>query len=155
MTKPGTAAVREGFSDREVPDDGATITHYLCIGCPLGCRLEVEEDAEGSIVEVRGFSCRKGKVFAEREHTDPRRMVTTTVAVRGGRWPRLPVRTTTEIPKNRVRDVIEVLRLVRVISPIKLGEVIVANVADTGVDIVASRDLPLAHEVRYSWSHDD
>ena len=61
------------------------VTHYLCIGCPLGCRLEVEEDLDGSVVEVRGHSCRKGKTFAEREHHDPRRMVTTTVAVEGGR----------------------------------------------------------------------
>ncbi len=58
------------------------VTHYLCIGCPLGCRLEVEEDQTGSVVEVRGHSCRKGKTFAEREHHDPRRMVTSTISVR-------------------------------------------------------------------------
>ena len=52
------------------------ITHYLCIGCPLGCRLEVEAE-EGTVVEVRGFSCKRGKEYAEREHTDPRRLVST------------------------------------------------------------------------------
>lgn len=120
------------------------ITHYLCIGCPLGCRLEVEEDDEGNIVEVRGFSCRKGKRFAEREHTDPRRMVTTTVAVDGGRWSRLPVRTVSEVPKDRVWDVIRALRSVRMEAPVRMGEVVAADVCGTGVDVVASRDMPVA-----------
>ena len=51
---------------RAEPDD-ARITHYLCIGCPLGCRLEVEEGLEGAIVEVRGFSCKRGERFARQE----------------------------------------------------------------------------------------
>lgn len=123
-------------------DGELRLTHYLCIGCPLGCRLEVEEDADGQIVEVRGFSCRKGKVFAEREHTDPRRMVTTTVGIEGARWARLPVRTTTEVPKDRIRDVIEVLHPVTVRAPVEIGHVIVADVLGTGVDIVATRSLP-------------
>ena len=120
-----------------------TITHYLCIECPLGCRLEVEEDADGSIVEVRGFSCLKGKKFAEREHTDPRRMVTTTVAVSGGLWPRLPVRTVAAVPKDRVWEAIGLLRPIAVDAPISMGDVIVANIAGTGVDVVASRDMPV------------
>jgi CxxC motif-containing protein len=124
------------------PQAEGTITHYLCIECPLGCRLEVEEDADGSIVEVRGFSCRKGKKFAEREHTDPRRMVTATVAIGGGMWPRLPVRTTTAVPKDRIWDVVKVLRSISVQSPVLVGDVIVADIAGTGVDVVASRDMP-------------
>ncbi len=118
------------------------IYHYLCIECPLGCRIEVEEDADGNIVDVRGYACNKGKTFAEREHTDPRRMVTTTVAVHGGLWPRLPVRTTTAVPKDRVWAVVELLRPVSVESPVRMGEVVFADIAGTGVDVVASRDMP-------------
>lgn len=118
------------------------ITHYLCIECPLGCRLEVEEGPDGSVVEVRGFSCKKGIKFAEREHIDPRRMVTATVAVSGGLWPRLPVRTTREVPKDRVWDVVAALRTISVESPVSLGDVVAADVAGTGVDVVASRDMP-------------
>ncbi len=124
-------------------DSDPAITHYLCIGCPLGCRLEVEEDADGAVVEVRGFSCRKGKVFAEREHTDPRRMITTTVAVSGGRWARLPVRTATEVPKDRLWEVVRLLQPVSVVAPVAMGDVIVADIAGTGVDVVASRDMPV------------
>ena len=121
---------------------GDLTTTYLCIGCPLGCRLEVEEDEAGGIVEIRGFSCRKGKTFAEQEHTDPRRMVTTTVAVNGGLWARLPVHTTREVPKNQVWGVIEVLRDVRVAAPVYLGDIIVSGVLGTDVDVIASRDMP-------------
>jgi CxxC motif-containing protein len=120
------------------------VTHYLCIGCPLGCRLEVEEDQEGSVVEVRGHSCRKGKTFAEREHHDPRRMVTTTVAVEGGRWSRLPVHTTAEVPKQSVHDVVRTLRTVQLIAPVERGKVVVSDVLGTGVDVVASRPMPVA-----------
>lgn len=116
---------------------------YLCIGCPLGCRLEVDE-AGGDIVEVRGFSCRLGKEFATQEHTDPRRLVTTTVAVDGARWPRLPVKTTGTVPKGLVRDVCRTLSLVRVSAPVRLGDVVAADVLGTGVDVVATRDLPAA-----------
>ena len=86
------------------------ITTYLCIGCPLGCRLELEETDDHEIVEVRGFSCKKGERFAIEEHTDPRRMVTTTVAVEDGIFPRLPVRTAEPVPKALVRRVCEELR---------------------------------------------
>lgn len=114
---------------------------YLCIGCPLGCRLEVDE-AEGDIVEVRGFSCRLGKEFAVQEHTDPRRLVTTTVGVDGARWPRLPVKTTGTVPKALVREVCRALAHVRVRAPVRLGDVVIADVLGTGVDVVATRDLP-------------
>jgi CxxC motif-containing protein len=117
-----------------------TITHYLCIGCPLGCRLEVEEAAD-EIVEIRGFSCKKGKEYAEQEHTDPRRMVTTTVMIIDGLWPRLPVRTAQAIPRNRVRAVCEALRDITIFAPVKIGQVVAANILDTGIDVVASRDM--------------
>ena len=57
------------------------ITEYLCINCPLGCHLEVEEDEKDNIVDVRGWGCKRGDKYARQEHTDPRRMVTTTVSM--------------------------------------------------------------------------
>ncbi len=117
-----------------------TITHYLCIGCPLGCRLEVEDEQE-QIVAIRGFACKLGKEYALREHTDPRRMVTTTVAIDGGLWARLPVKTTAPVPKGRVQDVCAALRRVRVIAPVELGEIIVSDILGTGADVVATRPM--------------
>jgi CxxC motif-containing protein len=118
---------------------------YLCIGCPLGCRLEVEEE-EGAIVEVRGFACKRGKEYAEQEHIDPRRMVTTTVRILNARWARLPVRTTTSVPKDRVRAVCQALSRIAVNTPVHMGDVILRNVLDTGADVVASRNMPTGNE---------
>ncbi len=124
------------------PDDQRTTFGYLCIGCPLGCRLEVDEDPTGDIVEVRGFSCRLGREFAVQEHTDPRRLVTTTVAVDGGRWPRQPVKTTAAVPRGSVRAVSQALAGVRLTAPVGLGDVVATDVAGTGVDVVATRSMP-------------
>jgi CxxC motif-containing protein len=114
----------------------------LCIGCPLGCRLEVDEDSHGDIVEVRGSSCRKGDRYAEQEHTDPRRAVTTTVAITGGLWPRLPVKTDGEIPKDLVRLACDELRRIRLRAPVGMGDVVVEDLLHTGCSVVASRSMP-------------
>ncbi|MEZ5143525.1 MAG: DUF1667 domain-containing protein [Acidimicrobiales bacterium] len=121
--------------------DGTTTYSYLCIGCPLGCRLELDEDADGSIVEIRGSSCRRGDRYAVQEHTDPRRLVTTTVAIDGARWPRLPVKTVGEIPRDRVREAVAALAQVRVTAPVRLGDVVLADLLETGCPVVATRDL--------------
>jgi len=121
--------------------DALQTTGYLCIGCPLGCRLEVDEDSHGDIVEIRGSSCRRGDRYAEQEHTDPRRGVTTTVAIRGGMWPRLPVKTAGEIPKDQVLAASAALRHVRVSAPVKIGDVILRDLLGTGCDVVATRDM--------------
>ncbi|MEZ5380236.1 MAG: DUF1667 domain-containing protein [Microthrixaceae bacterium] len=119
-----------------------SVTAYLCIGCPLGCRLELEETDDHQVVEVRGFSCKKGERFAVQEHTDPRRMVTTTVAAEGGLYPRLPVRTVEPVPKHLVGAVCEALREVTVACPVGMGDVVLHDALGTGTNVVASRDLP-------------
>jgi CxxC motif-containing protein len=123
------------------PED--SVTTYLCIGCPLGCRLEVEEGADHEIVEVRGFSCKKGERFARQEHVDPRRTVTTTVGVLDGALARLPVRTVEPVPKDLVTSLCEELRGVTVEAPVRMGDVVLTDALGTGIDVVATRDLPI------------
>jgi CxxC motif-containing protein len=119
-------------------------THeYLCTGCPLGCRLEVDV-VDGDIVEVRGFDCKRGDRYARQEHTDPRRPLSTTVAIRGASLPRLPVRTSEPIPKGRVAEVARALRDVDVRAPVQRGQVIVADVLGTGVYAIGTRARPAA-----------
>jgi CxxC motif-containing protein len=120
--------------------DAPEVYAYLCIGCPLGCRVELDE-AQGEVLEVRGNSCKKGEEFARQEHIDPRRMVTTTVTVTGALWPRLPVKTSGAVPKAMVADVCRTLRQVRVHAPVTLGDVVMSDVLGTGIDVVATRDM--------------
>ena len=117
---------------------------FVCIGCPMGCRLEIEDNEAGDVVEVRGWGCKKGKVYGEEEHTDPRRMVATSVRIKGGAWGRVPVKTSGSIPKTMVREVSRAVRGIEVEAPIKMGTVVLANVLGTGVDIVTTRDMERA-----------
>lgn len=113
---------------------------YLCTGCPLGCRLEVDAVA-GDVIEVRGFSCKRGERYGRQEHVDPRRPVSTTVWVEGAAIRRVPVRTTDAIPKGLVVAVAEALRGIRVTAPVQRGDVVLADVLDTGIDVIVTRDL--------------
>lgn len=118
-----------------------TTSTYLCIGCPLGCRLEVDEGADGEIVEVRGFACKRGDDYARQEHHAPQRTVTTTVAVSGARWQRLPVRSRAPVPKQMVVPICQALRTLQVDAPVTLGQTIASNILGSGVDIVAARTM--------------
>jgi len=122
---------------------GGEVEHrtYLCTGCPLGCRLEVDA-VDGDVVEVRGFSCKRGDAYARQEYTDPRRPLATTVAVRGGRWPRLPVKSAEALPKALLPDVAAYLHTLHLDAPVKLGDVVAHDVLGSGIDVVATRDLP-------------
>lgn len=116
---------------------------YVCINCPLSCSLELFEE-DGEVLEVQGAECKIGKKYAEEEFKNPRRMVTTTVLIEGGELPLLPVRSKSSIPKVLVKEAVKALADVVIKAPVKSGDIIYPNIVDTGVDIVASRDLPKA-----------
>ncbi len=122
--------------------DGEVETHvYLCTGCPLGCRLEVDASG-GDVIEVRGFGCRKGERYGRQEHVDPRRPVSTTVWIEGAALRRVPVRVAEPVPRGEVRAVVRALRGVQVQAPVRRGEVVLADVCGTGIDVIVTRDLP-------------
>jgi len=110
----------------------------VCVVCPMGCRLQVDED---NGYAVTGNSCPRGATYGKAEVTNPTRVSTSTVRVRGGLYPRLPVKTRSEVPKAKLMEVMSVLNEVEVAAPVKMGEVVVSDVCGTGVDIVATRDM--------------
>ncbi|WP_455190437.1 DUF1667 domain-containing protein [Eubacterium ramulus] len=112
----------------------------ICIGCPLGCNLTVEMDG-GQVVSVNGNTCKRGDDYARKELTDPRRIVTSTVPVTGGNLPVVSVKTASDIPKGKIRECLCALKGVTLTAPVQIGDVIVENVADTGVDVVATKSI--------------
>jgi CxxC motif-containing protein len=112
----------------------------ICIGCPMGCPLTVE--LEGSeIISVTGYTCKRGDVYARKEVTNPTRIVTSTVKVENGTADMVSVKTREDIPKDKIFDCIKALKGVTVKAPVHIGDVILSNVAGTGVDIVATKDV--------------
>jgi len=118
----------------------ATKHEYTCINCPMSCALELVEE-NGEVKSVTGSGCKVGERYAAEEFTDPRRVVTTTVPVRHGLLPLLPVRTTTSIPKRLIMDATRRLAEVVVEAPVHNGQVIVPDILGTGVDVISSREL--------------
>lgn len=114
----------------------------LCITCPKGCSLEVTKEGE-TIVDIKS-GCKRGHEYAQRELTDPRRMVATTVKVTNGVHPLLPVYTSSPFPKREIATLMAALRQMKVSAPITMGTVIAENILGSGVDILASRDMKAA-----------
>lgn len=112
----------------------------ICIGCPMGCLLEATIENE-KVIDVKGYTCLKGKTYAEKECTNPTRIVTTTVKVDGGDINAVSVKTESDIPKEKISDCIKELRGKTVKAPIKIGDVIFENIANTGVNIIATKNI--------------
>lgn len=111
----------------------------ICINCPMGCRLSVTLEGD-KVAGVTGATCKKGVAYAEVECTNPTRIVTSTVRLRGSVLNTVPVKTAAPIPKPRIMDCVRSLKGVELTAPVRIGDVVVPNVCGTGVDIVATRD---------------
>ena len=111
----------------------------ICINCPKGCELDVERAADGTIT-VTGHTCPRGEAYGRAELENPTRMVTGLVRVAGMRKP-LPVKTKCPVPKGKISDVLFAMHQATVQLPVKIGDVIVADVAGTGIDLVATANM--------------
>jgi len=110
----------------------------ICINCPRGCEMDVA--VEGGEVSVSGHGCPRGEAYAKAEVTNPTRMVTGLVRVAGMRKP-LPVKTKTAVPKSKIDEVLFAMHQATVQLPVKIGDVVIQNVASTGVDLVATANM--------------
>lgn len=147
-----TAATAHARSSLDRPTSPAETSVYLCIQCPIGCRLEVDA-VDGDIIEVRGASCTHGERYARQEHVDPRRSVSTTVATIGATVARLPVRTAEAVPKPAVPHVARACRSVTVRAPVRRGDVVLDDVLGLGVAIIATRTLAAVEDAERGLRH--
>ena len=130
----------------------------ICITCPKGCHLKVDEES----FAVTGNSCPRGAVYGASELRSPVRVVTSTVIVDGpvrrlpetspdkgrgtgeaggGVARRLPVKTDRPIPKGKMFAVMAEINRVRATPPIKVGDVLIPHVAGTDGNVVATKSL--------------
>lgn len=121
---------------------------FNCTTCPSECLLtvKVERDANGAVAQVRsvtGNKCPRGDTFAHQELTCPMRVLTTTVAVSGGDEALLPVRTSEAIPLELHAQAMDLIRGVIVEAPIRMGDVVLENLPDTNINLIASMDIDL------------
>lgn len=111
----------------------------ICINCPLGCHLTVEGSDIKSF-KVTGNKCVRGANYALTEITAPKRMVTSSVPVVGGNVARVSVKTAQAIPKEKIFECLDAIKGVKAVAPVHIGDVLIANVCDSGVDVIATRE---------------
>ena len=114
-----------------------------CIGCPMGCQITVELEGD-EVLSVVGNTCKIGENYARNEVIHPERTVTSTAVVLGGDKTRVSVKTKSNIPKDKIKDVMKEIDAAVVNAPIRIGDIVVRDVCGTGVDVVATRNVERA-----------
>ncbi|MGL9728232.1 DUF1667 domain-containing protein [Enterococcus sp. DIV0756] len=114
---------------------------FICIMCPKGCHLTVDEAND---YQVSGHSCNKGVKYGKAEATHPVRVVTSTVLVEGGKTPLCSVKTADGIPKNLVLEAMKEINRVRLQAPVTIGDVAIKNLLNTGIDVVTTSEMKSA-----------
>ena len=105
----------------------------------MGCALTVR--IEGGKVSVSGNTCPRGAVYGEKEVTHPTRTVTSTVPVINGEIPRVSVKTKSDIPKEKIFEVMVEIRKTTLTAPVEIGQTVIPDVASTGVDVIATKTV--------------
>lgn len=113
----------------------------ICLVCPLACHIKLIFDEKGNVKKIVGARCSKGKEYALKEHRSPERVLTATVRTSKTSHPLLSVRTNRPIPKKLLRQCMSLLAEVKVDGPVKMGEVILHNILNTGADVIATQEI--------------
>lgn len=123
-----------------LPEGRDTSSQLICIGCPVGCLITVTKEADGSL-NITGNTCKKGEEYARSEMTAPVRTVTSMIRLSGGKGKVVSVKTMTEIPKGKIGECMTEIRAAIANAPVKVGDVLIENVAGTGVSVVATGNI--------------
>ena len=115
---------------------------YTCIVCPRGCHLTAEKVIENGVekINVTGNFCPRGVKYATEEMTRPMRTVTTSLYVTGGDIAMVSAKTNDTVPKDSIDEVLKEASRVVAKAPVKVGDVLIENVAGTGRNLVATRN---------------
>lgn len=108
-----------------------------CINCPMGCLVTVTLDG-GAITSVTGHTCPRGETYARKEVAAPTRIVTSTVRVTGGSRERVSCKTASDIPKDKIADVMRAINSASAEAPVHIGDVLIKDAAGTGTDVIAT-----------------
>jgi CxxC motif-containing protein len=111
-----------------------------CIVCPIGCKILVRSN--GTRCEIKkGNKCKRGIEYARSEALDPRRMLTSSILIIGGKWKLVSVKTSKSVPKDKIFTVLKEIKKTSVKAPVKCGQILIKNVANTKIDVIATKTV--------------
>ncbi|KUO64127.1 MAG: molybdopterin oxidoreductase [Gracilibacter sp. BRH_c7a] len=117
------------------------IREFICVLCPNGCEISVELDENNSILELEGATCQRGGEYVQQELFAPQRNIATSIKVIRGNMPLVSVRLTDAIPKERIFDVMDEIKKVKLEAPVNLGQVIIKDVLGLNRDVIATKQV--------------
>jgi CxxC motif-containing protein len=112
--------------------------HLICIVCPNGCHLDVDDE---NGFKVTGNRCPRGAEYGKTELTNPTRVLTSTVKISSAPHRRCPVKTDGPIPKGKLLEAMDVLDNVELKSPVKRGDIVINNILGTGANLIVTKDM--------------
>ena len=110
----------------------------VCIVCPRGCRLKVDEQNDFA---VTGNTCPRGAEYGRNEIMAPTRVLTSTVRLTGASLRRCPVKTDRPVPREKLLEIMSLLNEVELTSPVTIGQPVLENVLGTGANVIVTRNL--------------
>ena len=113
----------------------------VCVKCPLGCKMKVFLEEKTGILEVEGNRCPRGVEYAEEEFFDPKRILTSSVRILNGELELVSVKTDRAVPKRMMKDIMKVIKELKVEAPVKSGEVLVKDLSGSGASLVVTRSV--------------
>ena len=116
----GAEALTVSLRQDEQPETPPT-SELVCTCCPNGCALLPKKSDDGELT-IEGALCKRGIEFGLAELTDPRRTLTTTVRVSGGRYPLVSVRSAESVRKADLKALVKRLRGVALSAPVHCGD---------------------------------
>lgn len=102
----------------------------------MGCAMTVTKN--GETFTVTGNTCMRGKTYGIAEMTAPIRMVTSLIKYKNAVT---SVKTSAPIPKEKIGAVLEEIKAINIQTTLSCGDVVIANVARTGVSVVVTGNL--------------
>ena len=113
---------------------------YTCIVCPLSCQISLKAN-DGEIIDITGYTCKRGENFVRNEYINPVRTLTTVVKLESSNYNCLPVISDGGIPKDKLSECLEELKNVTIVPPIKMGDIVVKNLLKTNVNIISAKTI--------------
>lgn len=113
----------------------------VCIVCPNGCRINVSFDKNKNITEIKNALCKNGEAYVKDEIQCPKRSLTTTIRVIGGKLPLVSVRSDKPIPKEKIPDALKEINKLELKAPVEFHQIIIHDLLGTGADIITTKQV--------------
>jgi CxxC motif-containing protein len=117
------------------------LKEYTCIICPNGCSITANTE-HGELLSLTGYDCPRGQEYVRQEISNPQRNIASSILLKGGALPLASVRLSGPISKDKIFDVMAVIKEIHLTAPVAIGQVAVKNILGLGNDVIITKNVP-------------